>query len=162
MAFAHIQDGANKTQTAKFLKVSRGAVNKWIQLFINDGIDGLKEKPRSGRPSALSEAQLSQLKECLITNSIKPIAGRLKGSQLIDYINQEFSVLYSVDNVYRLLHQLGFSWITSRSKHPKQDLVTFTAITDIHVHGANSSLLYWTPLSELCSSPDVQFILGRC
>lgn len=122
MALAHIQDGANKTQTAKFLKVSRGAVNKWVQLFINDGIDGLKEKPRSGRPSALSEAQLSQLKEYVITNSIKPTGGRLKGTRLVDYINQEFNVLYSVDNIYRVLHQLGFSWLTRRSKHPQQDL----------------------------------------
>ena len=122
MALAHIQDGANKAQTAKFLKVSRGAVNKWVQQFIDDGIEGLKEKPRSGRPRALSEAQLSQLKEYVIANSIKETGGRLKGTQLVDYINQEFNVLYSVDNIYRLLHQLGFSWITSRSKHPKQDL----------------------------------------
>lgn len=121
MALAHIQAGANRTQTAKFLRVSRGSVNKWVQQFINGGIDGLKEKPRSGRPSALSEAQLLQLKEYVIKNSIKPTGGRLKGSLLVDYINQEFNVLYSVDNVYRLLHQLGFSWITSRSKHPKQD-----------------------------------------
>ncbi|WP_423228032.1 helix-turn-helix domain-containing protein [Shewanella algae] len=27
---------------------------------------------------------------------------------------------YSLANVYRLLHALDFSWITSRSKHPKQ------------------------------------------
>ena len=58
----------------------------------------------------------------MIANSIKPTGGRLKGSLLVDYINQEFDVLYSLDNVYRLLHQLDFSWITSRSKHPKQDL----------------------------------------
>ena len=102
--------------------MSRGAVNKWAQQFINDGIEGLKEKPRSGRPRALSEAQLSQLKEYVIANSIKPTGGRLKGTQLVDYINQEFNVLYSVDNIYRLLHQLGFSWVTSRSKHPKQKL----------------------------------------
>ena len=122
MALAHIQDGVNRTQAARFLKVSRGSVNKWVQLFISSGIDGLKEKPRSGRPSALSEVQLLQLKEYVITNSIKPTGGRLKALLLVDYINQEFNVLYSIDNVYRLLHQLGFSWITSRSKHPKQDV----------------------------------------
>jgi transposase len=122
MALSHIQDNANRAQTAKFLKVSRGSVNKWVQDFINDGIDGLKEKPRSGRPSALSELQLLQLKEYVINNSIKPTGGCLKGSVLVDYINHEFGVLYSLDNIYRLLHKLGFSWITSRSKHPKQDL----------------------------------------
>ncbi|MBA6341887.1 hypothetical protein H4J59_12905 [Colwellia sp. MB02u-10] len=25
-----------------------------------------------------------------------------------------------MDNIYWLLHQLGFSWITSRSRHPKK------------------------------------------
>ena len=28
---------------------------------------------------------------------------------------------YELSNVYRLLRELGFSWITSRSRHPKQD-----------------------------------------
>ena len=122
MALAHIQDGTNRTQTARFLKVNRGSVNKWVQQFINGGIDYLKEKPRSGRPSALSKTQLLQLKEYVIANSIKSTGGHLKGSQLVDYINQEFNVLYSLDNIYRLLHQLNFSWITSRSKHPKHDI----------------------------------------
>ena len=122
IALAHFQEGTGRTKIAKFLKVSRGSVNKWVQYFIKGGIDALKEKPRSGRPSALSEAQLLQLKTYVTANSIKSTGGRLKGSQLVDYINQEFDVLYSLDNVYRLLHQLGFSWITSRSKHPKQDI----------------------------------------
>lgn len=121
IALGHIHDGSNRAQTAKFLRVSRGTVNKWVQRFIDDGIDGLKEKPRSGRPSSLSKEQLLQLKEYVIANSIKSTGGRLKGGLLVDYIYEEFGVLYSLDNVYRLLHQLGFSWITSRSKHPKQD-----------------------------------------
>ena len=36
------------------------------------------------------------------------------------YVEQEFGVSYSLTNICRLLHQLDFSWITSRSKHPKQ------------------------------------------
>jgi transposase len=37
-----------------------------------------------------------------------------------NYIQDEFSVEYKLKNIYRLLHQLKFSWITSRSWHPKQ------------------------------------------
>ncbi|MFT6920773.1 MAG: hypothetical protein ACJA2G_003426 [Cognaticolwellia sp.] len=51
---------------------------------------------------------------------VKPKGGRLKAQTLVAYITQEFKVDYSIDNIYRLLHQLGFSWITSRSRHPKQ------------------------------------------
>jgi hypothetical protein len=29
-------------------------------------------------------------------------------------------VSYSLTKIYRLLHRLNFSWVTSRSKHPKQ------------------------------------------
>jgi len=51
---------------------------------------------------------------------MKPKGGRLKAQTLVAYISQEFKVDYLIDNIYRLLHQLGFSWITSRSRHSKQ------------------------------------------
>jgi transposase len=84
------------------------------------GLDGLKEKPRSCRPCNLNEQQLSQLSQYIHDNSIKPKGGRLKAQSLAAYITQEFKVDYSIDNIYRILHQLGFSWITSRARHPKQ------------------------------------------
>jgi transposase len=120
MALSHIKNGANRTQTAKYLQVSRRMVNEWVKRFNEEGLDGLKEKPRSGRPPALSTAQLKKLKAYVVSHAIKPDGGRLKGTLVIAYVEQEFGVSYSPTNIYRLLHQLDFSWITSRSKHPKQ------------------------------------------
>jgi transposase len=120
MALSHIKNGANNTQTARNLHISRRIVNDWVKRFYEQGLDGLKEKPRSGRPCSLNEQQLSQLSQYIHDNSIKPKGGRLKAQTLVAYITQEFKVDYSIDNIYRLLHQLGFSWITSRSRHPKQ------------------------------------------
>lgn len=37
------------------------------------------------------------------------------------YISDRFGIEYEISNIYRLLHHLNFSWITSRSRHPKQD-----------------------------------------
>ncbi len=88
--------------------------------FYAHGLEGLKEKPRSGRPSRLNEAQLAQLSEYISNNSIKESGGRLNAQALVNYIAQEYKLNYGISNVYRLLHQLGFSWITSRSRHPKQ------------------------------------------
>ncbi|WP_436286886.1 helix-turn-helix domain-containing protein [Vibrio vulnificus] len=45
---AHFKDGHSRTQMAKFLKVSRTSVNKWVQTFLQEG---LQEKPRTGRPA---------------------------------------------------------------------------------------------------------------
>lgn len=120
MALSHIKNGANRTQTAKYLQVSRRMVNEWVKRFNEEGLDGLKEKPRSGRPRALSTEQLKKLKAYVESHAIKPNGGRLKGTLVIAYVEQEFGVSYSLTNIYRLLHQLGFSWITSRSRHPKQ------------------------------------------
>ncbi|MCA3903536.1 helix-turn-helix domain-containing protein [Vibrio vulnificus] len=47
LALAHFKDGHSRTQIAKFLKVSRTSVNKWVQTFL----EGLQEKPRTGWPA---------------------------------------------------------------------------------------------------------------
>lgn len=120
MALSHIKDGANNSQTARKLHISRRIVNDWVKNLYAHGLEGLQEKPRSGRPSRLDKAQLTQLSEYIRNNSIKESGGRLNAQVLVRYIAQEFELNYCVSNVYRLLHQLGFSWITSRSRHPKQ------------------------------------------
>ncbi|MBB1368777.1 winged helix-turn-helix domain-containing protein [Pseudoalteromonas sp. SR44-5] len=42
------------------------------------------------------------------------------GEDIAQYIYEQFNVRYHTDHIYKLLKKLGFSWITSRSKHPKQ------------------------------------------
>ena len=120
LALLHIKEGANRAQTANYLKLSRKAVNDWAKKFYENGLDGLKEQPRTGRPCHLTPEQLMTFKEYVSKNSIKPNGGRLTGKSLVSYIKEEFGVTYCLDNIYRLLNSLNFSWITSRSKHPKQ------------------------------------------
>lgn len=120
IALSHIQGGASRTQTAKNLQISRRIVNEWTTRFLKDGLDGLKEKPRTGRPAKLTEKQLKQVKDYVVENNVKPGGGRLMGQDIADYIQSEFGITYGLNNIYRILHSLNFSWITSRSKHPKQ------------------------------------------
>jgi hypothetical protein len=45
----------------------------------------------------------------------------VKGTFAIRYISvSDLADWYSLTSIYRLIHQLDFSWITSRSKHPKR------------------------------------------
>ena len=120
IALSHIQAGANRTKTAKYLKVSRRIVNDWVAKFYAQGLEGLVEKRRSGRPAVLDSEQLQQFKKYVIDNSIKNSGGRLKATDMAEYISKEFDIKYSIQNIYLILHKLNFSWITSRSRHPKQ------------------------------------------
>ncbi|WP_193158009.1 helix-turn-helix domain-containing protein, partial [Vibrio navarrensis] len=61
LALAHFKEGHSRTQIAKFLMVSRTSVNKWVQTFLQEGLEGLKEKPRTGRPPFLTPEQKERL-----------------------------------------------------------------------------------------------------
>jgi transposase len=76
----------------------------------------------AGRPKGLTNLQLLQLKNFVTATSIKPDGGRLQGKDVQAYIETEFNVNYQKTNVYHLLHGLNLSWITTRSKHPKQSV----------------------------------------
>jgi transposase len=78
MALSHIKSRVNRTQTAQYLQISRRMVNEWVKRFNKDGVEGLKEKPRSGRPANLSAAQQDKLKTYISSHSVKPKGGRLR------------------------------------------------------------------------------------
>ncbi|HIF9195254.1 TPA: IS630 family transposase [Photobacterium damselae] len=120
LALAHFKDGHSRTQIAKFLKVSRTSVNKWVQTFLEEGLDGLKEKPRTGRPPLLTPKQREQLSQYIKDKAHDTQGGRLTGADIHAYIVKEFGKYYHSDSIYYLLNHMGFAWITSRSKHPQQ------------------------------------------
>jgi hypothetical protein len=63
-------------------------VNEWVKRFNEKCIDGLIEKPRSGRSRALFTEQLEKFKDYVVSYAIKPDGGRLKGTLVIAYIEQ--------------------------------------------------------------------------
>lgn len=62
LAQAHFIEGKSRYQIAEYLKVSRTSVNKWVKDYLDYGLEGLEELPRSGRPCKLDDSQLKQLK----------------------------------------------------------------------------------------------------
>ncbi len=120
LALEHFKEGKSRTQIAKYLKVSRTSVNKWVSVFLEEGLEGLQEKPRSGRPAFLTSKQREQLSNYIKLKAQDSSGGRLIGADIHAYILKEFDKNYHPDSIYYLLKRMGFSWITSRSKHPKQ------------------------------------------
>ena len=52
----------------------------------------------------------------------KPQGGRLMWKDIQKHIKDTYAVNYHVRSIYYLMKELNIVWITSRSKHPKQDL----------------------------------------
>lgn len=121
LAVSYFKDDLSRTEISHQLKVARSSVNKWVSNYLNDGLTGLDNKPISGRPNRLSEDQIKSLADYINEEIDKcNSGGRLTGQDLCNYIKQNFGIKYHRDHVYKLLKKIGYSWITSRSRHPKQ------------------------------------------
>lgn len=120
LALSQFLDCKNRTQVANQLNISRTSVNKWVTQYLEAGLDGLEARKAKGRTPFLTVKQQMQLGHFIETQSQNEQGGRLTGEKILNYIKTEFGVNYHHNAIYKLLKQLGFSWITSRSRHPKQ------------------------------------------
>lgn len=100
--------------------ISRRLVNECVGLYLSDGIEALNIKKQSGRPAKLTKKQKEQFKSYIVAHAVKSNGGRLIAEDIRAYVNVIFKITYQLSNVYRLFNEMDLSWITSRSKHPKQ------------------------------------------
>ena len=120
LALAHLSRRSFRTDIARFLKVSRTSVNKWVSNFLLHGVvwgwivSVHQADPPSSAPNSYpSLANISTNKSRLaIGDDCKVlIFKRISSGEFVWPMNSP--------RVYRL-REWGFL-ITSRSRHPKQD-----------------------------------------
>ena len=114
-------DGKNQQQIAHLIGCSQAAVSKWISKYKSGRT--LETLPRSGRPTKLTKNKIKNLKKNLLTkikNANEQYCS-LNTKQLSNIIKKEVGIEYSIRHVERLMHKLGFSLITPRTRHIKHD-----------------------------------------
>lgn len=116
-------DGRRVVDLAKEADVTRGSVNRWLQRYEADGLDGLATRIAPGPDRKLTEAQQSELvaliesgpQECGYTSGV------WTGPMIADLIDERFGVRYHNHHVPRLLNDLGFSVQRPRKRLAKAD-----------------------------------------
>jgi putative transposase len=113
-------------QTAKKISERLGKHIRWVQrkaaLFRDHGLEGLFDKPRSGQPKKLPEDMTDQFCNRLRAGPLPSDSISVFHAKDIQKILlNEFNCHYTVSGIYKLLHRLKFSWITSRPVHEKND-----------------------------------------
>ena len=121
LILAHIKMGKSITQAADALFVGQPVVKRCLKNFFAKGLEGLEDQPRSGRPTRLAAAHHQDLIALIEASHESDSGGRLTGQDIVHLIEQKWQVRYTVNGVYELLKSLGMSWVSSRSKHPKQN-----------------------------------------
>jgi putative transposase len=88
----------------KELHRSRAWAYTWLKRFDKEGLEGLKDKPRSGRPPDIPEDKISKIRSELSEN---PSGWKVK--EIMNIIQRRTGVRYHEVHIYRLLHKWGFS-----------------------------------------------------
>ena len=95
------------------LNRSRWWAYKWLHRFDKEGLDGLKDKERSGRPPDVPKDTMINIKQELEDSN-----SGWDFRQVMDLIYKKTGVRYHEVHIYRLLHKWGF-----KSKVPQKKFV---------------------------------------
>lgn len=123
LALAAVYDGMSRADAARVGGMDRQTLRDWAHRFNAEGPEGLKDRPHSGRPRQLSEAQMRELAEIVETGPDPALDGvvRWRRVDLQRVIEERFGVTYSERAISDLLRALSFSYISGRPQHPRQD-----------------------------------------
>ena len=119
LAMHHLQLGRSLKTVSELVQSHWTTVQGWLQRFRQLEFEGLFESPRSGAPRKIQPVQEDYIFNKIISLSRDKTSGYITGKEIHHILVDKYNTQCSLKTVYNSLHRLGFSWITSRSMHPK-------------------------------------------
>lgn len=105
-------DGLLPAHAALQMHRSKPWASDWLARFDEDGVDGLRERPRSGRPPKIPEQAMERIRA--------EIASSKQGwttEQVKEVFEKRGHVRYHFTHIYRLMHKWGFKEKVPRREH---------------------------------------------
>lgn len=96
-------DSVKRSRAAKELSRDKSWATIWLRRFDEEGLDGLKTRPRSGRPPKVSQEALARVRR-----NVARWEGGCRIEEVRDMIRRESRTTYSERQVYRIVHGWRF------------------------------------------------------
>jgi transposase len=141
LAIALVLEGVDRRTAAETCGMDRQTLRDWVHRFNLQGPEGLHDRWTDGPARKLSAGQMVELAAIVETGPDLEKDGvmRWRRIDLKAVIEERFGIVYTVRSVSRILHDLGFSRMSARPRHPAQDRETVEAFKKI-------SRPYWLPI----------------
>ncbi len=123
IALANVLDGMSREAAARAAGMDRQTLRDWVIRFNTEGVDGLRDQPRSGRRPWMSEGQQAALK-AIVLRGPDPERDGVSAWRIVDLCRiaeERFGVAYREGGMLRLVKALDLSWQKTRPSHPKAD-----------------------------------------
>ena len=98
-----VSDKRHIESVAQELRRSRAWAYKWHRRYNIQGLEGLKDQPRTGKPPSVPKELMVKIRQELADSNIG-----WDFRQVMDLIYKRTGVRYHEVHIYRLLHKWGF------------------------------------------------------
>ena len=120
LGIANILDGMDRDAAAHVVGMTRQTLRDWVCRYNDDGIEGLRNKPKGRPPRTLTSAQEQEI-ETLVTTAPAGTLVRWRRVDIQKEIKNRFKIDVHENTIGRLLRRLGFTRISVRPQHPETD-----------------------------------------
>lgn len=106
--------GMKCAEVAKIVGITKTSVSRIHQLYRKEGLSGIPDKAREGRPSKLTNDQKEQIKEMVLTKAPVevgfPAEFNWTAGLIVKFVKREYGLNYSIRGITGIFERLGLSY----------------------------------------------------
>src|SRR5437763_15115693 len=123
LALANALEGMSREDAARAAGMDRQTLRDWVHRYNAEGVAGLRDRPRPGRPCALDEGRQAAMKALILRGPRLERDGCVawRARDLRGLVERRFGVRYSESGGRRLPRGTDLSWQKARQVHPEAD-----------------------------------------
>jgi transposase len=122
-AIANVLEGLNREDAATHAGMGRQSLRDWVHRFNAEGVAGLKDIPRKGRPrrmhAGIEKVFCERVDKGPDAKTDKLV--RWRRVDLQAWLKSEHAINYHERSVGKILKRLGYSHVSTRPVHPQND-----------------------------------------
>ena len=123
LAIANALDGMSFTEAARVVGIEPQALGDAVKRYNTEGVDGLYDRDKPGRPRKLDASQEKALAEIVVAgpDADKDGISAYTLDDLCAIAAQRFKTKYHPTGMSKVIARLGFSRQKARPHHPEKD-----------------------------------------
>ena len=123
LAIANALEGMSRAEAARLAGMERQALRDAVVRYNEEGIAGLHDRPKPGRPERLSEAEQAALAARVFAEPAPERDGTAAWTRadLARWLEARFGRAFHPSSLSRVLRRLDLSWQKTRPVHPEAD-----------------------------------------
>jgi transposase len=106
--------GMKCADVAKIVGITKNSVSRIHQVYRKEGLSGIPDKAREGRPSRLTNEQKEQIKEMVLMKTPAevgfPAEFNWTAGLIAKFIKREYGLNYSIRGITGIFERLGLSY----------------------------------------------------